>query len=344
MVYRRGRIWWMRFTHRGQQVRRSTKAIQKSKALEFEREVRYALDHPSQRLHQESQQKTFNDLMDQYLTEHSKAMKRPSSHRRDLSLAAHLREAFGPKSLEEISPKWIVAYKSQRRQEGAASRTINLELSLMRHAFNKALKEYEWVDKNPVAQVSHERVTLTMERWLREDEEERLLACSPSWLRDVIVFAINTGLRQGEILNLQWPRVDMFRKAITIVEQKNQAIDTLPLNRKALEVIIRRTKLRPNASAYVFSTSTGTKHNARNLLRRFYQACQEADVQSCRFHDLRHTFATRLIQRGVDLYTVEKLGRWKSLSMVQRYAHHNPESLRPGVNQLDSNFTNSSTN
>ena len=66
----------------------------------------------------------------------------------------------------------------------------------------------------------------------------------------------------------------------------------------------------------------------------------KAKVINFRFHDLRHTFATRLVQAGVDLYAVQKLGRWKSISMVERYAHHCPESLRPGVEILDRFITN----
>ncbi|MGV7227075.1 MAG: phage integrase, partial [Nitrospirales bacterium] len=82
--------------------------------------------------------------------------KRPSSHRRDKSLAAHWLNAFGDQPLHTIGPAMIVDYKVQRRAEGAAPRTINLELSLLHHAWNKAKKEWEWVEDNPVAKVSRE--------------------------------------------------------------------------------------------------------------------------------------------------------------------------------------------
>lgn len=75
--------------------------------------------------------------------------------------------------------------------------------------------------------------------------------------------------------------------------------------------------------------------DSRNLLRAFYSAMKKARIEKFRFHDLRHTFATRLVQAGVDLYAVQKLGRWKTVSMVMRYAHHYPESLRPGIEVLD---------
>ena len=237
MVFKRGKIWWMRFSHHRQQIRRSTGATTKKGALEFERKVLNALGGATQTPDLNQHSWTFKDLMIRYLTEHSKATKRPSSYRRDQSLAAHLVKTFGEQRLQDIRPAMVVAYKTRRRMEGAAPRTINLELGLMRHALNKALKEYEWVNKNPVVQVSRERVTNTLERWLREDEEQRLLVAAPSWLQDLVIFALNTGLRQGEIINLHW---DMVRsvpgKLSRLTEQKNQAIDTLPLNQRALEV------------------------------------------------------------------------------------------------------------
>ena len=196
MVYKRGRIWWMRLSYQGQQIRRSTKKTSKKEAQDFEKCVESALKDSLQPIPEVFPKRTFSELMDRYLKEHSKIMKSPSSYRRDLSLAEHLCKAFGDQPIHQIRSAMIVNYKTQRRKEGAAPRTINLELGLMRHAFNKALKEYEWVERNPVSHVSRERVTTTLERWLREDEERRLLAASPVWLRDVIVFAVNNPFRE----------------------------------------------------------------------------------------------------------------------------------------------------
>ena len=88
-------------------------------------------------------------------------------------------------------------------------------------------------------------------------------------------------------------------------------------------------------SGYVFPDEDGQRIPNRRLQKAFCRATKRAGVVKFRFHDLRHTFATRLVQAGVDLYTVQKLGRWKTVSMVQRYAHHYPESLRPGIEAMD---------
>ncbi len=269
------------------------------------------------------------------ITEHSARNKTPKSYDRDIEISKHLIESFGELVLTEITPGLISRYKMKRREEGASPRTINYELAVMRHAFNLAIREWEWVNENPLRKVSQEKVNNLRERWLTFEEEEKLLQASPQWLRELIIFALETGLRQGEVLNLQWSQVDLFRKVITIIEQKNKAKDVLPLNERAMEVLKAKAKIRHLQSSYVFSNKKGDRFRVSNLHRAFYSAIKRAGISNLRWHDLRHTFATRLVQAGVDLYTVQKLGRWKEIKMVQRYAHHYPESLRRGVEVLD---------
>ena len=146
---------------------------------------------------------------------------------------------------------------------------------------------------------------------------------------------IPTGFRQSEILNLQWCNADLFWRTITLLEQKNGGSDTLPVNAKTLAVLKARAKVRSLKTDYVCYNGAGNRMDARDLLRAFYPAMKKAEVKRFRFHDLRHTFATRLVQAGADIYTVQKLGRWKTISMVMRYAHHHPESLRAGIEILD---------
>ncbi len=102
-----------------------------------------------------------------------------------------------------------------------------------------------------------------------------------------------------------------------------------------MEILKDRAKVRYIRSSYVFCNKKGEKIDPRNLLRAFYNAIKLAGIERLRWHDLRHTFATRLAQAGVDLYKIQKLGRWKEISMLSRYAHHYPESLRDGVEVLD---------
>jgi integrase len=325
----------MGFSYGGKQVRRSTEVTDRKLAERIYHKVMAQIAEGKWFVPERGVDKTVKELMERYLRDHSGPNKSPKSHRSDRCVAAHLIRAFGDLTLKEVRPSLLAEHKAKRRSEGAAPKTINIELGILSHAFQLAVKEWEWIGDNPVLRVSREKVRNLIERWLTSEEERRLLAASPTWLQEIIMFAVNTGLRQGEILNLQWPKVDLFRKTITLLEQKNGAKDTLPVNAKALEVLKARAKVRSLKSDYVFYNGAGNRMDARDLLRVFYRVMKKADVKDFRFHDLRHTFATRLVQAGVDIYTVQKLGRWKTISMVMRYAHHHPESLRAGVEVLD---------
>jgi integrase len=229
----------------------------------------------------------------------------------------------------------ISDYKVKRRADGVSPRTINYELTTMSHAFNIAIREWALASDNPVKKVRKERVSNNIERWLTLEEEKKLLKASPKWLQDIIVFAIHTGMRQSEILDLKWSQVDMNRKTVTILEQKNRCVDTLPLNETVMRLLWTKRDASVEPDGYIFPNTLNQRKENRVLLTAFYKAMDRADITNFRFHDLRHTFATRLVQNGVDLYSVQKLGRWKNVAMVQRYAHHYPESLRSAIEMID---------
>lgn len=332
----------MRFSYNGKQIRRPT-VTEKKLAEKIYCKVMTKIAEGKWFEVNQHEDNTFEEMMDKYLLEYS-PKKAPKTYMRDKSLVAHLNRYFGHYKLNKIAPKDIYAYKIERIKECAAPKTVNNELILMGHAFNLAIKEWEWVNDNPVSKVSKEKVSNQIERWLTFEEEKRLLETSPYWLQEIILFCLNTGLRRGELIDLVWDRVDLERKTFTILEQKNKCKDTLPLNEKAIEILMARNKIRSIKNDFVFYNNNGNKIGPDNLDRSFRLAVKKAGIEKFRFHDLRHTFATRLIQNGVDVYAVQRLGRWKSISMVMRYAHHYAESLRSGVEILDKVQNNFSTN
>ena len=336
-------MWWMRFSYQGRQVRRSTDVTDRKMAERIYFKVRGLMAAGTWNEQPQGQGKTVTDLLERYLRDHSAPNKAALTHRRDRSLAAHLLRAFGDIPIDQLRPARLAEYKASRRAQGAAPQTLNAELILLGHAYKFGVRQWEWASDNPVLRIAKEKVRNIIERWLTPEEEQRLLAASPPWLQEIIVFALHTGLRRGEILTLQWSHVDLSRHTLTILEQKNGARDTLPVNATAMEVLQARAAVRTNSTEAVFVNEAGHPREARNLLRAFYPAMRRAGITRFRFHDLRHTFATRLIQAGVDVYTVQKLGRWKTISMVLRYAHHQPESLRGGAEVLDRLRRESST-
>ncbi len=232
----------------------------------------------------------------------------------------------------------VSRYKVLRNDEGAAPASVNRELSMLSKAFNLAIKEWEWLKDNSASSVPKEKENNERDRWLTKDEEKEILENSPEWLRDIIIFALNTGLRLQEFLSLEWSRVNLVRRTILIKETKNGSPKTLPLNKIALDVLNQRSKVKSIKNDYVFFNSNGKKINPHVLRTSFYTVLEKVGVENLWLHGLRHTFATRLAQADVDLYKISKLLGHKDIKMTQRYSHHCPDSLRDGVEILESDY------
>lgn len=337
-LYRRQRTWWMRFDYRGQTVRRSTGTTDRRLAESILAKIRVKMAEGRYFDTLQEQDRTFADMMERYLKERS-VFKAPKSYARDQQALKHLLPVFGDKLMAEISPKLLAGYKAQRRAEGAAPATTNKELQVVRHAFNLAEREWEWCRENPMRKVSMERVHNEVDRWLTPSEEERLLTAAPQWLREIIVFALNTGMRRGEILALDWQDVDFGRGTLVVMKSKNRARRTIPLNSTVFALLAAKQAASRTTEGLVFASCHETKIDESHLVRAFCRVRERANLEDFRFHDLRHTFATRLAQKGVDLYKIQRLLGHKTGVMTQRYAHHSPESLREGVRVLDPSST-----
>jgi len=334
-LYKRGMVWWMSFSHQGQQYWRSTETDDKKLAQRIFDKLRGEIAEGKWFEKLPGEAYTFKNLMEKYMAEYSAVNKKASSHKRDKSLAAHLLKSFGDAYLTDIKSEMVSDYKTNRRTEGASPRTINYELTLMGHAFNIAIREWEWIEDNPIKRVKKERVNNFKERWLSPEEEKNLLKTAPIWLQDIIIFAIHTGMRRSEILDLKWSQVDLKKRTIFIAEQKNGSVDTLPISRTVLNLLETRKTDTTTPDDYVFASRLNKRREPRVLSQAFERSLKAASIKNFRFHDLRHTFATRLVQQGVGIYEVQKLGRWKNTSMVMRYAHHYPESLRSSIEVMD---------
>jgi len=277
--------------------------------------------------------------------EHSFPNKALVTAKTDDAVVRDMLKYFGDISLLDVTPQKISAYKIRCMKRGFAPATTNYRLKTLKHAFSFAIREWEWVSENPLWKVRLLKVRNARDRWLSFEEEKALLdACiaqdnEAGWLHDVVIFALNTGMRQDEILSLQWHHVDLFRKTAAVVRSKNGEKRTMPLNNRIFVLFKAKVIANGARTGYVFQSGAGTKIEKRNLRRGFLRALKRARITDFRFHDLRHTFATRLAQEGVDLYKVSKLLGHKDIKMTQRYAHHYSESLRDGVEVLDKSIT-----
>jgi len=150
-------------------------------------------------------------------------------------------------------------------------------------------------------------------------------------LRDIIEFAINTGMRQGEIFNLKWEDVDFNTGLIHLLKTKSGQKREIPMN-ESVKDVLKRVK-RPPKSIYVFSSYHNKPYD--NVKRSFKTALASAQIENFRFHDLRHTFASHLVMAGVDLLTVKELLGHKTIEMTLRYSHLSGEHKMNAVQELD---------
>jgi len=336
-LVKRGCTWWMSFMFHGQQVRRSTGTSDRRLAEAILGKVKVQIVEGRFFEKPKEEPRRFFELMQRFSTEHAP---RRASYSRLLTHVSHLKQFFGDVLLSDVTPKRIVAYKNKRYADNVMPATINRELATLKKAFNLGRREWEWCSDNPVTRVSMEKENNARDRWLSLEEEYRFCHVAPEWLRDIVLFAIHTGLRMGEILALTWHAVDLSRRTLMVCKSKNGERRTIPLNRTVMDLLQQRARIKPAAADSVFWSEAGTPLDGPNLRRAFRSALKKAKIEDLHFHDLRHTFATRIVQVGVDLYKVQRLLGHKSPQMTQRYAHHYPESLRDGVEALERVSTN----
>ncbi|MEE9271593.1 MAG: tyrosine-type recombinase/integrase [Candidatus Krumholzibacteria bacterium] len=266
----------------------------------------------------------FSEFTEQYL-EHAKANKK--SWQTDVYLIRKLSPSFGKKRLSEIT-SWNVEQHKARRKEEVSPATVNRELSLLRRMFNLAI-QWGLADKNPTAGVRKFREDERPLRILSAEEEAQLLEQLPQHLRDITEFAINTGMRRGEILSLRWDQVDMREKMLAVERGKTGTVSYVPANKKVVAVLRRRQAI---DSDYVF---TWNGESIERFDKTWQKALKAAGIPKVRFHDLRHAFATRLLRAGEDITTVRELLGHSSINMTLRYTHTSPERKRAAVERLE---------
>jgi integrase len=326
-LYRRGEIYWFTLMYEGKRIQESLHTKSKQMA---ERAYAKTLTEIIEGRYFEvnlAKQIRFEEMAIKYLEEHR--------HSRDEHTVKKLHGFFKGMTLYEITTKKVAEYR-KLRVEVAKPATVYQELALLRRMFNVAIREWEWLRDNPVSRLSFSVGTRNArDRWLTPEEEKKLLekATNPHWLRPLLVTALHTGLRKGELLALTWKDIDFAANILRVERSKNGEKRALPLSR-TVQSVLKGIKVR-SMTGRVFPISV------RSLRVAFEAALEKAEIENFHFHDLRHSFATRLVQNGVDLYKVKELLGHKSVSMTMRYAHHYPESLRASVEVLDDcyNFT-----
>jgi integrase len=238
-------------------------------------------------------------------------------------------QAFGEHQLSDITPLSVDAYISQRSTVVKPA-TVNRDVVVLRHMFVKVMAWGKALS-NPVAHIKPLQAHNRRLRYLSHEEIACLLDVADETLRPVLITALHTGLRRGELFHLTWQDIDFKQGVIRVLQSKNGKPRDIPMSatlRATLHLLPRRID-----SDYIFPGKTG--RGLVDIKKRFHRGLRDAGIDGFRFHDLRHTFASHLVMAGVDLVSVKDFLGHADLKMTLRYAHLAPDYKRAAIDRLD---------
>jgi integrase len=275
----------------------------------------------------EARRHTVAEMIDRYKEE---ILPQKKSKRDQLRQLEWWKEKIGSYTLADATPSLISEHRSKLKQgivrsgQTRSAGTVNRYLAALSHVFSVAVREWHWVENNPVTRVSKPKEPQGRVRFLSDEERERLLeACKKSACKSlypIVVLAISTGARKGELLNLEWQHVDLRVNAIRLVQTKNTDTRALPLAGPALENIKKISKVRRLDSHLVFADENNPTRPIY-IEKYWREALKEANVEDFRFHDLRHSAASYLAMNGATLAEIADILGHRTLQMVKRYTH-----------------------
>lgn len=200
--------------------------------------------------------------------------------------------------------------------------TVVRYLAALSHVCSIAIKEWGWMDENPITKIKKPREPRGRERFLSDAERERLLAsCEQAShsLYVIVALALSTGMRRGEIMGMRWSQVDFARKRITIHKTKNGEVRVVPLVGHVFELLKAMNKVRRIDCDLVFPGDVAGR--PFDIQKPWYAALTAAEIVNFRFHDLRHSAASYLAMNGASMLDIAAVLGHKTLAMVKRYAH-----------------------
>jgi integrase len=355
-VYKRGDVWWYRFMFRGMQVHKSSKSTSKTIAERLEREFRRNLELDQAGLKEIEKPILFSAAAKDYLREREAHWAPKTGEIHDNSLK-HLEKSFGKKLLSLIEASDIHYYQSKRKKEGAGSRTINIEVALLRLVLRKHGK---WSRISDEVQMLKERTDIGRE--LSNDEVHRLLtaakASASRSLYPAIVVSIHTGLRNHELRLLRWRQVELIEGVLTVGKSKTEGGTgrVVPLSQMALAVLQEWRGAFPDAlpGHYVFPSEryghmggiVGQRGGKLSPYKTFpdepvgswnsaWRTAKATAKVECRWHDLRHTFVSTIAAGGAMDATIMALAGHLSRKMMEKYSHVRNAAKRQAVTVFD---------
>lgn len=279
----------------------------------------------------EARKHTLGALVDRYLE--AVERRNPESLKKQKQILGWWKAELGPYSLNNVTPALIAEKRDALLKENVskvkgkvrhrAPATANRYLASLSKAFTEAVREWHWISENPLRRVSKESEPGGRVRYLNDKERDALLkACRASPLKELellVLLALTTGMRRGEILGLRWADVDLKRRQAVLHKTKNRERRAVPLVPQVADLLKERAKKRREDTDLVFAQEgRGAPIDPTHW---FEKAVEEAGIEDFRFHDLRHTAASYLAMSGATSAEIAAVLGHKTLQMVKRYTH-----------------------
>jgi len=261
------------------------------------------------------------ELLEQYEEEVSPLHK---SHQVEKYRLKTLKRHLGDQRVSMLSPALVCKYRDTRLKVVSPA-SLKRELVILSSVLNTAIKEWGInLQQNPVSMVSLPKVGRGRDRRLEHGEEEKLLSASGE-LKRIIIVALETGMRRGEILNIKKRHIDFNRQTLLIPFTKTDTPRTIPLSSRAVEAV--REQLRGSQNVIPIEETTLFSYTARGLSGAFLRLCRKHGLENLHFHDLRHEATSRFFEKGLNPVEVATITGHKDTRMLMRYTHLRAEDL-----------------
>lgn len=316
-------FWWIKLNLNGRRIQESTGTADKLKAQELHDRMKASL-WDQERLGIKPRH-LWKEAVVLYLSETGQK----ASSKSDQVHLKWLDRFLGSLYLDEIDRALLDQIRGAKLQEGVKPSTANRTLEVVRAVLNKAVSDWEWLDKAPRIRMQAEPDRRI--RWLTRDESETLLAELPPHLAAMARFALETGLRRAKVTGLLWSQVDLDQRQAWIHADQAKARKPISVPLSLVAVAVIQQQLGKHQT-HVFSYQG--KPVIQTSTKAWRAALARAGIENFRWHDLRHTWASWHAQAGTPLHVLQELGAWQCVEMVRRYAHLSGGHLAEYVDRM----------
>jgi integrase len=350
-IFKRGNLYWYHFLFNGEHIQKSTKQGNPRTARQIEAAFRTALAKGEVGITERKKAPGFKTAMKAFLEwSESEHKAHPATHRRYKVSSLALLSHFGDEPIDRITPEAVEAFKAARALEPATAKgkekgtrkstgkrirpaTLNRELACLKALFNHALKS-DFTFRNPVSRVDFLPENNEQTRVLSYDEQSKYLAVATPVLRDVATLMLETGMRPEEVYRIRPENVNLAQGFVFNPFGKTKAARRrVPLTATARNVLTRR--MAGLDAPFLFPCDTDSKRPVPKVNNAHDRAVKASKVAKFRLYDLRHTWATRAAESGIDLVTLAALLGHSKIQMVLRYAHPTQEHQARSVERME---------